>query len=128
MKVKIQAFKKKDLPSKFGGGTWTVADAKFDGVNNPMYGFKLVGFSKETIANLAVGQELVGFFSKKSYVGKDGTMQSSDTFNAVDVNYVYDLILKIAPEIESTPGQAPAGGQPTGGFEDGPDEEVTAGW
>lgn len=106
MKAQIQAFQKKDLPSKFGNGTWTVANAKFEGMVNPQWGFKLIGFNKNIINNLQVGQTLVGYVGSEKWTAKDGTTQITQTFNAVDAEYVYDLLLKIAPQIESTPAQA----------------------
>lgn len=127
MKTRIQAFKKKDLPSKFGSGVWTVASVKLDGMENPEYGFKLVGFSKDIVANLAVGQELVGYVSVERWTDKTtGNIRTSPTFNAVDASYLYDLILKIAPQIESHPetGAAPVE-EPS--FV-GPDQDETPGW
>lgn len=127
MQARINAFKKKEMPSKFGG-TWTITNVKFDGIDNPEYGYELVGFDKKTIENLQQGQTLTGFMSHKSWTNKEGITQQTKTFNAVDANYVYNLLLKIAPQVETTPGVAPTATAPA---QEAPtDEEIphVPGW
>ncbi len=100
MKGKIQAFKKKESPSQFGG-TWTQVFVKFEGVANPEYGYELRGFSKNIIKDIKEGMTLVGYIETKNYQKKDGTMGTSQLFKAITPEYLYDLILKINPHVES---------------------------
>jgi len=98
MKVKISAIKKKMLPSKFGSGTWTVADVKLVGQGEKI--FNLVGYSSKFIENLVVGNEISGYVSSRSWTGKNGTVESP-TFNKITAEYVYELVLKLSPNVES---------------------------
>lgn len=102
MKLKLIAYKKKESPSNFGpaGSTWTQVSAKFEGVENPQYGYELRGFSKNQIKDLKEGQMLNGYFETRTYQKKDGTMGSSELFKAVSVDYLYDLLMKINPAVE----------------------------
>lgn len=104
MKLKIQAFKKKDMPSNFGNGTWSVIDVKFEGIENPEYGYSIKGFSKGITDKLQNGQVLTGYFDTEHYTKKDGSPGSKKVFKAITPEYVYDLLLKRFPDIET--GQA----------------------
>ena len=103
MKLKIQAIKRKEMPSSFGG-TWTIVSVKFEGMENPEYGYDLNGFGKFA-DKFKVGDTIQGYFSTQSYVSKkDGLTKQTKKFNKITAEYVYDLLLKINPAIESIPG------------------------
>ena len=87
------------MPSKFGG-TWTITSVKFADHTNPMYGYDLSGFGKRA-DNIKEGDILTGYISTKNYTGKDGTPKTSSIFNAITPEYVYGLVLKMNPEIET---------------------------
>ena len=100
MKLTISAIRRKDQPSKFGG-VWTVVQVKFDGVENPKYGYDLKGFQKDYVAKLKEGDKIEGYISKGSYTGKNGIVETN-YFNKITAEYVYGLLLKINPNIETS--------------------------
>jgi hypothetical protein len=105
MKLKIQAIQKKDMPSKFGG-TWKIAKVKFEGIENPEYGYELKGFGSKTIESLIPGKEIIGYFSSYQYQGKE-SLVNVKTFNKITAEYVYDLLLAMNPSIEESPASTP---------------------
>lgn len=105
MKLKISAIKKTEKPSQFGTKPWIVTSVKFDGVENPQYGYDLKGFGKKE-ESLKVGDVLTGYTSTRTYQKKDGTTGVSYMFNAITPEYVYELLLKIDPLIETQVAQA----------------------
>lgn len=126
MKVKVQAFKKKDMPSKWGG-TWTIVNTKFEGMANPEFGYQLSGFGKDKVKNLEIGQTLVGYMGQRPWTDKNGNPQITKTFNAISPEYLYDLILKIDPHVEQNVSAAKP--EPDPDVETGPDMEITSpGW
>ncbi len=100
MKLKINAVKRKEMPSSFGGKPWSITSVKFDGIENPVYGFDLAGFGTKA-DKLVVGDVISGYISTKTYTKKDGSQGSNQVFNAISAEYVYGLILKMNPEIEN---------------------------
>jgi hypothetical protein len=100
MKLKINAIRRKEMPSSFGQGTWNITSVKFEGIENPQYGYDLNGFGKKA-DKLQVGDTITGYISTKSYQKKDGTIGTNQLFNAITAEYVYGLILKMNPEIEN---------------------------
>lgn len=100
MKLKIQDIRKRDVPSQFGG-VWTIYSAKFEGVENPQFGYDLAGFGKSA-ERLKAGDTVVGYITTKNYNDKKtGQLRTAYTFNKVSAEYVYGLILKMNPEIEN---------------------------
>lgn len=100
MKLKINAIRRKEMPSSFGGKPWSITSVKFDGVENPPYGYDLNGFGNKA-DKLVVGDTVTGYMSTKTYQKKDGSMGSNNIFNAISAEYVYNLVLKMNPEIEN---------------------------
>lgn len=96
MKKVIQAIRRKEMPSKFGG-TWTIVEAKFTDEPNKVY--ELKGFNKKMMETISNGQTLQGYETIRSYQGKNGPVQIN-IFNAITAEYVYELILKIRPDVE----------------------------
>jgi hypothetical protein len=100
MRAKIQAIRRKEMPSSFGGKPWNITSVKFDGIENPQYGYDLAGFGTKA-DKFQAGDVISGYISTKVYTKKDGTQGSNQVFNAITPEYVYDLILKMNPEIEN---------------------------
>jgi len=99
MKVTIKAFKIKTMPSKFGNGTWNIVQAKFKETGEEV--FDLKGFPKKITESPAAGTVLTGYISSRNYNDKNGNLRTSKDFNAITANYVYDLLMKMNPEIEN---------------------------
>lgn len=100
MKAKIQAIRNRQMPSQFGG-TWTIYSVMFENHQNPQYGYDLSGFGKRA-ENLKVGDTISGYITTKNYNSKkDGQLRTAYTFNKITPEYVYDLLLKVYPSIET---------------------------
>lgn len=104
MKIKIGAIKKKDMPSKFGTGTWSIYQIKGEGSETI---YELKGYSPKYLENLKAGDEIVGVLNERSWQGKDGKVGSSTELVKITVEYLYDLITSTPPvNSEPTPGEA----------------------
>lgn len=108
-KIKITAISKKDMPSQYGG-TWQIVRIKVDGQGEEI--FELNGFGKNEKEKIAIGSELQGYFSERTWQGKNGS-QTTKTFNKITAEYVYDLLMEMKgvkptdpklPEGEDDPG------------------------
>ena len=99
MKLTLKAFKIKTLPSKFGNGTWNIVQAKFKETGEEV--FDLKGFPKKITESPTVGAVLTGYISSRNYNDKNGVLRSAKDFNAITAEYIYNLIIKMNPEIEN---------------------------
>lgn len=97
MKVTISAVSKKEMPSKFeGGSTWSIVRVRLQGHGEEV--FELDGFGQKEKDKLVAGSILKGYFSEKTWQGKQG-VQVTKTFNKITAEYVYDLLM----EMKGTP-------------------------
>lgn len=99
MRKIVKAISRKDMPSQWGG-TWQIVKVKFVDTGDQI--FELQGFSKQEKENLKPGEEIAGYVSQRSWNGKNGQV-ITDTFNKITAEYVYGLLLKLKPDIESIP-------------------------
>lgn len=97
MKVTIKKFRVKSMPSKFGG-TWNLIEAQFNETGEDVY--QLSGFGSKFTEKLKIGDVLTGYVSERTWTGQNGP-QTSKNFNKITAEYVYDLLLKMNPNIES---------------------------
>jgi hypothetical protein len=96
MRVTVNKFRSEQMPSKFGG-TWNIVEAKFNETGEDVY--QLKGFSGKFLENLKQGDVLIGYVTKNEWQGKNGPGFSL-VFNKISAEYVYSLLLKLAPDIE----------------------------
>jgi len=105
MKLKIQDVRRREMPSKFGGNVWTITSVKFEGVENPQFGYDLKGFSKKA-DEVKAGDVIEGYMTTGSYAGKNGPV-TTHQFNKISAEYVYNLLLKLSPDIEASTKNEP---------------------
>ena len=99
MRKTIKAIKLQQMSG--ANGPWTKTLLKFQDTGDQIFELGL-GFGKYTKEHLAVGQELNGYVTVRTWQGQNG-QGSSNVFNGITADYVYALLLKINPNIESIP-------------------------
>jgi hypothetical protein len=103
MKYTIAGVKRTTLPKK-AGGTWVKTEVKLKETGDQIYE---LNFSKYIKDGLVQGTILNGYLSEKSWTGRNG-VSITKVFNAIDAEYLYDMILKMNPAIEGSMSVAKA--------------------
>lgn len=88
MQVKIAAVRIKEMPSKYGTGTWALAQVKLDGRGEEVY--ELQGYGSEFVKKVQVGDWIKGYEASKEYNGV-----VTKTICKITAEYVYDLLMKM---------------------------------
>lgn len=99
MRKIVKAIKRQQMSG--ANGLWTKILLKFQDTGDQIFELGN-GFGKYTKENLAIGQELNGYVSVRTWQGQNG-QGSSNVFNGITADYVYSLLLKLKPDIESIP-------------------------
>lgn len=97
MRKIIKAIKRQQMSGQ--NGPWTKIMLKFQDTGDQIFELGR-GFDKYTKERLAAGQELQGYVTQRTWQGQNGG-GVTNTFNAITAEYVYSLLLKIKPDIES---------------------------
>lgn len=111
MKFTVKAIKKTVLP-KSAGGTWTKTEIKTHETGEAIMELGR-GHSTWLKENLREGSVITGYIEEKPWTGKDGNLRIAKSINGITPEYVYDLLLKVYPNIEEAP-QVPKQTQPVG--------------
>lgn len=102
MKYTIKAIKKTQMPKKDGMGTWQKVQVKTQETGEEILDLGF-GIAKNIKDNLKAGDVITGYIEKKPWTRSDGTVAYNTILNGVTADYVYELLLRAYPEIESLP-------------------------
>ena len=93
MTYTISKFKVEVLPSKFGG-TWNLIKCKFVETGDTVY--ELNGYGSKFSERVKIGEKIKGYESVKTWNNVE-----TKILNKITAEYVYDLLLKINPDVET---------------------------
>ena len=111
MKYIVTAIKRTPIAKKDGSGTWIKLQVKTQQTADQILDLGF-GFPKGTKDNLKVGDSLVGVVSSKPW-SSNGKSGVNLTLEAVTAEYVYDLLVKKFPDIESLASSANSVARPS---------------
>jgi hypothetical protein len=100
MKYSITAVKRTQIPKRDGSGTWTKVQIKTNKTGDEVLelGF---GHQPKVKDNLKAGDVVIGYVEKAPWNKSDGTPGGFNVkLNGLTPEYLYQLILKIAPGVE----------------------------
>lgn len=93
---------KKTVLNKKAGGTWTKTEVKTKETGEAVMELGR-GHSTWLKENLKEGTVIVGYIEEKPWTGTDGMLRISKAINGITPEYVYELLLKVYPNIEDAP-------------------------
>ena len=87
---------------KRDGGTWQKTEVKTDQTGEQILEIGR-GIEKNVKDNLKKGDSIVGYIEKRPWTGRDGQTRYNMVLNGITAEYVYDLLLRVNPDVESLP-------------------------
>lgn len=99
MKYTITAVKRTPIAKKDGTGTWTKMQVKTQQTGDAVYdlGFSFPKGVKDT---LKVGDVLTGYVESRPW-SSNGKSGVNLTLNGITAEYVYELLVKLNPQVET---------------------------
>lgn len=98
MKYTISAVKRTILPTK-AGGTWTKLEVRTQETGEQIFELGN-GIAKNVKENLKAGVIIEGYVEDRAWTGRDGQTRYNKVLNGITIEYLYNLMKKLHPEIE----------------------------
>lgn len=103
MIYQITAIKRSTMPKR-DGGTWTKVEVKTKQTGEMILELGR-GIDKNVKENIKRGTEISGYIEKRPWTGRDGQTRYNNVLNGITAEYVYELLLRAYPDVESLPGK-----------------------